>query len=336
MSNDIWAFDRSDEWIKKYGKCNKKSIRVSPLNIDTSKITPCNALCRLAIKYEPTTCSISMINNIPTITFTPNCIIKFKNEFFYLRKMTIHYTSMHTINNTYFDLEILLYHNRNPVNDNDGGIILSILMKKGNDFGKANQFINEFINQLPSNEMPIEKDINVSNEWTPEQLLPDIKSFFYYEGALPYPPCNTNWTFIIFEEIIPISQNIIDLIHIYILGNNLNIRPIQKTPKNISIFYNANTQLDTNQTFDEADTLDTQPTLPTQNNLNNTPWIKKNIYIIKTILITLILILMIYVSIKFASIIVKNDYLNQFIIKQLEKKQMRESLPSNNTLTNTS
>ena len=34
---------------------------------------------------------------------------------------------------------------------------------------------------------------------------------------------------------------------------------------------------------------------------------------------------MIYVAIKFASIIVKNDMLNHFIIRQLKKKQERQS-----------
>ena len=154
----VWAFDRSGEWISRYSKCNNKSPRIAPLNIDTSKIAPCNSLCRLSLKYEPTTCSISMSNNIPTVTFSPNCLINFKNEFYYLRKMTIHYTSMHTINDSYSDLEILLYHNRNPINDNDGGIILSILLKKGEDYGDANEFMNEFINKMPSNEMLIEKD----------------------------------------------------------------------------------------------------------------------------------------------------------------------------------
>ena len=99
----------------------------------------------------------------------------------------------------------------------DGGVILSILLKKGEDYGSANEFMNEFINRMPSNEMPIEKDIDVSSEWSPEQLFPTSKSFFYYEGALPYPPCDPKWTFIIFEEIVPISHNIIDTVK-YIIG----------------------------------------------------------------------------------------------------------------------
>ena len=320
-----WVFDRSSDWVARYGKCSNKSTRISPLNIDTSVISSCNVLCRLAVKYEPTTCSISMVNNIPTVSFTPNCIIKFKNEFLYLRKMTIHYTSMHTINNSYYDVEVLLYHNRNPINDTDGGVIISILMKKGADFGQANEFMNEFINQMPANDMPIEQDITVSDNWNPEQLFPTSKSFFYYDGSLPYPPCNSNWTYIIFEEAVSISQNIIDIIHIYILNNNTNIRPIQKTPSSVSIFYNANSQLDTTKDFENAETLEKQPTLPTIVNVTSETWLKRNIYYFKGIIITIILILMIYISIKFASIIVKNDLLNSFIIKQLQKKEQRQA-----------
>ena len=50
-------------------------------------------------------------------------------------------------------------------------------------------------------------------------------------------------------------------------------------------------------------------------------WLKRNIYAIKGILITVILILMIYVAIKFAKVIVQNDLLNSFILRQLQKKQ---------------
>ena len=72
----LWTFDRSGEWIDRYSACNNKAKRISPLNIDTSKVAPCNSLCRLSTKYETTTCSISMSNNIPTVTFSPNCLIK--------------------------------------------------------------------------------------------------------------------------------------------------------------------------------------------------------------------------------------------------------------------
>ena len=328
----LWTFDRSNEWVSRYGLCDNKASRTAPLNIDTSKVAPCNALCRLSVNYKPTTCNISMINNIPTVTFSPKCIIKFKNDFLYLRKMTIHYTSLHTVNDSYSDLEILLYHNRNPINDSDGGIILSILMKSGQDYGVANEFMNEFINKMPSNEMSIEQDVIVSDTWCPDQIFPEgSKSFFYYDGALPYPPCTPNWTFIVFEETVPISQNIIDTVK-YMLGvGNKNIRPIQRTPKGTTIFYNSNTNFDgTQDVSDSTVELSTTPTVTSQpiNNLGSSSWLKQNIYAIKGIIITLVLILMIYVAIKFAKIIVQNDLLNSFIIRQLKKKKHLEAQSS--------
>ena len=326
----LWSFDRSGEWTTRYSNCSNKAKRVSPLNIDTSTVSPCNALCRFAINYSSTTCSVSMINNIPTVRFSPNCLAKFKNEFFYLSKMTIHYTSMHTINDSNTDLELLLYHNRNPINDSDGGIIVSVLLKKGVDYGSANEFLNEFVNQMPSNDMPIEQDVTVSDSWNPEQLIPESKSFFYYDGALPYPPCSQNWTFIIFEEISPISLNIIDTIR-YIIGpGNKNIRPTQRKPKNISIFYNSNSHFDSTQDFSKSalsESTSTATTIPSLS-LQQTSWLKQNIYFIKGVVIVIILILMIYVAIKFAKVIVENDLLNSFIVRQLKKKQHREAQDS--------
>jgi carbonic anhydrase len=330
-SYDSWSFNRSNDWITKYPACNKNASRIAPLNIDNrpGRTSACNTLCKLSVKYEPTTCSVSMINNVPTVRFSPNCLIKFKNEFYYLVKMTIHYSSMHTINDNHSDLEILLYHNRNPVSDKDGGIILSILLTKGNDFGPANEFMNEFINQMPANEMSIEKDIDVSSDWNPIQIFPNLKSFYYYDGALPYPPCTQNWTFIVFEEIVPIAINIIDTVQYMIGPGNKNIRPVQKKPSGITIFYNANSDFDYTQ--DTSNSSLNSSTIPIITNADSSPsllrgrssWLKENIYYIKGIVITVILLLMVFIAIKLAKIIVFNDLLNSFIIKQLEKRKAR-------------
>jgi carbonic anhydrase len=323
-----WSFDRSSIWKSRYPNCKNNATRTAPLNIDTNNISPCNALCRLNINYQPTTCSVSMINNIPTVTFLPNCYLKFKNDFFYLRKMTLHRHSMHTINESHYDMEVLLYHNRNPINDVDGGVILSIMLKKGADYGVANEFLNEFINQMPANEATTEQDIKVSDEWSPAQLFPDSKSFFYYDGALPYPPCTPNWSIIIFEEAVPVAQNILDTMGYILSGDaanpNPNVRPIQRTPSGTVIFYNPNSKFDVSQDMAGAESIESQPTLPTTPSLTGVSWLKQNIYYIKGVVITIILILMIYVAIKFAGIIVKQDYLNAFIIRQLKKKQIRE------------
>ena len=321
-----WAFDRSGEWENNgYSQCAETSNTIAPLNIDSNNVSMCSVFCRLSTNYNPTTCSVSMVNNIPTVTFAPTCTIKFNNNFYYLRKMTIHYTSMHTVNDAHSDIEIMLYHNKSVLNDRDGGVILSILLTPGSDYGPANEFMNEFINQMPANEHPIETDIVVSDTWCPDQLFPDSsKTFFYYNGALPYPPCSTNWTFIIFEENVAISQNIIDTVKIILGDGNKNIRPIKATPDDVVIFYNSNTHFDGVQDISNsaiANAISPVSTISPVLVGASTTWLKRNIYGIKGILITVILILMIYVAIKIAKVIVQNDLLNSFILRQLKKKQ---------------
>ena len=332
----LWVFNRSGEWsssLYNFPACNEKAKRISPLNINRNDLAACNALCRLSVNYKPSTCSISMVNNIPIVRFSPGCAIKFKNEFYFLTKMSIHYTSMHTIDNSYADLEIMLYHNTNPIDESSGGVIISVLMRSGPDFGISTSFMNDFVNKMPSNEMAIEQDVEVSEGWCPDQIFPQgSKSFFFYDGALPYPPCTQNWTFIIFEETVPIAQNIIDTVKYMIGIDSKNIRPIQRKPKGITIFYNSNTFFDgTQDVTDAAIDAATTPTStikPISGSLGSISWLKQNIYYIKGIIITLVLILMVFVAIKFAKVIVQNDLLNSFIIRQLKKKRHLEAQSS--------
>ena len=96
------------------------------------------------------------------------------------------------------------------------------------------------------------------------------------------------------------------------------------TPNTSVIFYNSNSQFDgTQDVSDDAVNNASTPvaTVARLNSLGSTSWLKQNIYYIKGIVITIILILMVYTAIKFAKVIVQNDLLNSFIIRQLQKKQ---------------
>ena len=210
-----WSFRESNEWENKYPKCSANAARLAPINIDTSKISPCHTTCKLAMKYGKTKCYVQNENTMPTVYFDPTSYCKFKGMIYTLKKMTIHIPSMHTINQSNYEMEALLYYYLNPADIESGGVIVSLLLKKGPDHGNANQFFNQFVNQIPASDSGgMEKDVEVSTNWNPEMILPDSKSFFYYEGALPYPPCNQNWSIVIFEEIVPISTNVINTIKI--------------------------------------------------------------------------------------------------------------------------
>lgn len=326
-----WSFGSSQEWENKFSQCSSNSQRITPINIDTSDITSCNATCRLGYRFKSSKCYTRYINTLPTVNFDPGSFLKFQSEYFHLKKMTLHYPSMHTVNGSHYDMEILLYFNRNHTNENDGGVILSLLCKRGSDHGKVNIFLNQFINQIPVTETKIEQEVEVDNNWSAEVLIPESKSFFYYEGSLPYPPCNPNWTIIVFEQSISVSSNIINTLK-YILGDSSrNVREVSNKPESMTVFYNSNNDIKDPVKKEDVDKVD-KPEVSSKiseelNKLNlerEKGYIIRNKLYIKGVILTLIIILIMYVAVKFAGYIVKQDVLNKFVISQIIKRNKRE------------
>jgi carbonic anhydrase len=336
-----WSFRESNEWDNKYPKCSANAARLAPINIDTSKISPCHTTCKMAMKYGKTKCYVQNENSMPTVYFDPTSYCKFKGMIYTLKKMTIHVPSMHTVNQTNYDMEALLYFYLNPVDIESGGIIISILFKKGPDHGSANQFFNQFVNQLPASDSGgMEKDVEVGEDWNLEMIIPDSKSFFYYEGALPYPPCNQNWSIIIFEEVVSISTNIIKTIQ-YLLGDSAkNVRDILETPKDTVVFYNSYHSFESEISDKEQEKLGIgkderveKKEIQAMNmySESNRGFLIENKLYIKGVLLTVILIFMIYLSVKIAKYIVVNDIINSLIVKQIVKKEARNATVSVNT-----
>lgn len=331
-AKNTWSFGTSEEWENKFPKCSANSQRITPINIDTSDISPCNATCRLAFRFKPSKCYTRYLNTMPTVSFDPGCLIKFQGEFFNLKKMTLHYPSMHTINGSHYDMEILLYYNRNHTNEQDGGVIISLLCKRGPDNGDINNFLNQFINQIPVTETRIEQEVEVDKDWSPEVLIPESKSFFYYEGSLPYPPCNPNWIIVVFEQSIVVSDNIINTLK-YILGDSSrNVREVSNKPESMTVFYNSNLEEQGKISKSEEDKID-KPELSDEisdelrklNLEREKGFIIKNKLYIKGTILTIIIILVLYLAVKFAGYIVKQDVLNNFIISQIVKRNKREA-----------
>jgi carbonic anhydrase len=265
-----WNYKRDNIWGQKYATCNGK--KQSPINIDTNTFdgfkNRCDIGCQLGLKYEPSKCHIANINDTPTVYFDKGSYIKFNGHLgdsdkayhfgddgiFQLKKATFHSPSMHTINNSHYDMEVMLYHyslgdlledklqkkmNNNSNNDsniNEKGVIISLFYKKGYDKGMPNEFFSQFINRFPSQPSEREIDIPVNEDWSPKMLIPDNKSYFTYAGSLPTPPCNQNWYYIVFEEPGIISKQFIE-------GFNLVFKRNKRTTQKIngrSISYNNN------------------------------------------------------------------------------------------------
>ncbi len=340
-----WSYSTSSTWKKQYPAAGGK--QQSPINIDMSAVVDCDMLCKIALKMAPSKCRVQIANRTPIIQFDPGCYIKFirTQEILALKSGTVHVPSMHTVNGQKYDMELVLLFKQggsiNPDADGymPGGAAISILFQRGQDYGTANNFFNEFVHKLPNDqESAREMDIPVSADWSPDWILPsESKSYFYYPGSLPYPPCEEGWRWIVFEDIQGISGNIIDSLSVAFSNN---IRPL-KALNSRAVAYNANPKLPVDRDLVERSAADRAKLAEIDSAASETntedkrraeterlgviaaekqrvkDWYKENKLYIKGIVLTLALLMTVYAALKMVKYIVNNDLLNKFIVAQV-------------------
>lgn len=225
MQNNIeWTFSDQDAWSQ-FPKCNDQ---LSPLDINTDTVETCNLLCKLSLDYKPGKCKISNKNNLVTIKYGEGSKIKFKNQVYNLEKITFHTPSLHKINGNSYDLEVCMFHSfgTNKPNDFNNGIIISALFNEGPNSGKCSMFFNDFINDIPAKNNLNEIDVKVWKNWSANLLIPSKRSFFLYDGSLPFPPCTDKYKFIVFDNVETVSKSILDTIKYNIGSNSTSTKPL--------------------------------------------------------------------------------------------------------------
>lgn len=227
MSN--WTFTENFLWGNNFPQCLTKTQ--SPININTELIQKCNTLCNFKTHYKPSKCYVNYKNNLIRIKYSQGSYLEFEGVLYELKEITIHVPTLHSIDNEKFDLEICMIHDLSMDNtkvtteQNVMGVILCRMFEVGPHYGKPERFINQIINDIPIEEINYDKEVEVSKQWGAEYLLPENKSCYIYDGSLPFPPCNTNYKIIVYEDIGFIGKTNIEILK---LNLDTNIRPVQQ------------------------------------------------------------------------------------------------------------
>jgi carbonic anhydrase len=229
-TNDKWSFADSFTWGNSFPQCSAKNQ--SPINIDTENIQHCQSLCDFKTLYKPSTCFVNYKNNLVRLKIKPGSYIEYQNILYELKEITIHTPTLHSFDNFKYDLEICLIHSISSDNettttaDSPNGIILCRLFEAGPHYGPAETFINQVINEIPKEDIDYDKEIEVSETWGPNMLVPENKSFYMYDGSLPFPPCDTNYKVIVYEDIGNIGRTNLDIFKLNIGENVRNPQDI--------------------------------------------------------------------------------------------------------------
>lgn len=234
MTENKWSYAETNEWGDKCTEPNQ-----SPINIDSSLTQNCKELCELEFMYQPSKCIVEFLKNQNMkIIYDSGSGVIFKKNYYKLIEITFHTPSLHKIDGLSADLEVCLVHSLTDQANEDNGVIVSCLYNSGKHYGNTEQFINQFINNVVVNSR---KEIEVSKNWNADSLLPKYKSFFLYEGTMPYPPCTRSVDYIVMDTIGNIGPTNLELLKLN-LGNN--IRPLQLVGER-KVFYNSGSNINT-------------------------------------------------------------------------------------------
>ena len=219
-----WEYMESFLWGNNYPQC--KSVKQSPINLDTTDLKECMTLCKIKPKLTTSKCFVNYKNKTITIKYNSGSYTEYEQTLYELNEISIHTPSLHSIDGQKFDLEICLVHKLSDNSSENAGIILSCLYERGPHFGKPESFISQIINGIPSEEIDYEKEIPVSDDWSASWLIPNESGYFSYDGSLPYPPCQEGYKVFVYEKIGNIGNTNIETFKRYLGNNSRPIKPL--------------------------------------------------------------------------------------------------------------
>lgn len=132
------------------------------------------------------------------------------------------------------------------------GVVLSVMVDVTPDTGENNEtraskpniFLSQFIHTDTFRDLKPDVEttnIDVNKNWNVEQLLPEKRSFYTYNGSIAMPPCTEKYAWVIFDQPIKIIDEYLQLIRK--IGNPRSNRPIHPLNGRL-IFFNPNVKVE--------------------------------------------------------------------------------------------
>lgn len=208
-----WNFKDNILWQNLFPMCNSNSKNGSPINIESNNIEKCKLSCELEFVNKPSKAHIKFKNNMIRLKYDAGSKIVFNGSVYSLEdnpildrpSISVHTPSLHTIDGERFDMEICMFYKSDSEGNQestDNGMIVSRLINKGiGDFGPVDEFFRQIINHIPLESLDYYVDVPVSDKWGVNMLEPERKSFYTYDGALPFPPCYENYKWIVLDDV---------------------------------------------------------------------------------------------------------------------------------------
>jgi len=197
------VFDSATSWPDSYKACG--APHQSPINLTQSTAVPCDRLCELNIDdvvvTDATVLNSSRLGGI-FLNFTgTKPTIRFNGKGYTGSSIILTNPSQHTVENVRAEAEcmIIFEHPSEP------NIIVSLLVRTSPGDTPSNKFFNAFVPYPSDLDEPVK--VVLGNSWQLQDVIPESKGYFVYEGTTPWPECDPNVTWVVFNTAISIDPS---------------------------------------------------------------------------------------------------------------------------------
>lgn len=165
----------------------------SPIDIETEEVVE-EPLEDIQFNYQPS--ALNLLNNRHTIqvAYDEGSYIEYDGDRYDLIQFHFHHPSEHTLNEESFAMELHLVHR-----DAEGNLaVVGVLLRGTPDDNATYAMIFDHLPTDVYDEVVTVADVTINAE----DLLPETRTYYHYDGSLTTPPCaeGVNW-FVLTEPV---------------------------------------------------------------------------------------------------------------------------------------
>lgn len=208
-----WDYENPNWANQGYSEC--AGLVQSPIDIVT-KYTLKTELPEITMNYGEF--PVKIVDNGHTVQVNASKgSIEYNNDTYTLKQFHYHGHSEHYIDGKPSPMEVHFVHQ----SEKTGALIVLGVMVEGG--GADNQAFGQYLQAFPKDK---NKEVALTETIDPVKMFPSSKKYYNYTGSLTTPPCSQGINWIVFKEVVKISDAQLSG---FTKAYGHNARPIQKT-----------------------------------------------------------------------------------------------------------
>jgi carbonic anhydrase len=195
-------FASSDTWPEAHKACG--APHQSPVNLSRSFALACDRLCELSIDKVAVPQGTAVLDSEHGLKLTFSDVkptLKFNGEGYTCKEAYLFTPAQHTLENVRAEAEfVALFENPKGYT-----LAVSVPVRTAPGDTPSTGFFNRFVPYPSVPDEPIQ--VNLGTDWMLQDIVPEAKGYYVYEGAWVLPPCTAEVTWVVFANSVTIDPS---------------------------------------------------------------------------------------------------------------------------------